>query len=140
MGTNLIGNYHLSKSNLIKGETHLVIGTRHKPAINKPKHYLLARLSPTNHKYISSLYPTDGAGNLLNFTFDYGGGTYQLSMDKATETAKIDPLEGLPPVAGSTPKNQVPLNNNRELVTIFVTSEGLQSDAGGMDNLKNGGL
>jgi len=61
-------------------------------------------------------------------------------MDKATETAKIDPLEGLPPVAGSTPKNQVPLNNNRELVTIFVTSEGLQSDAGGMDNLKNGGL
>lgn len=43
MGTNLVGQFHIDKSNLLKPNLHLVIGSRKKQSANKPKHFLLEK-------------------------------------------------------------------------------------------------
>lgn len=91
MTSNLDGRYHTDKSNLLKQDIHLVVGSRKKPSIQKPKYYLLHRLSPTTHQYISSLYPLDGQEKDQIFTFDWKGQQYTLTYLEGQE-AEISPL------------------------------------------------
>lgn len=96
MSVNLQGSFDLDKSNLKSHNLQLVIGIRHKPSANKPKHFLLHKVSASSFKYISSLYPLSGnvpvsLTDAQNWTFDYQGKEYQLSIDKAANKAEIKP-------------------------------------------------
>lgn len=97
MNVNLQGRYHIDKSNLLKGDLHLVIGTRKKPSANKPKNYLLHRLGKY-HSYLSSLYPVPVQDSIQGVTdaqiweFDYQGGKYTLAIKQAENQAEINPL------------------------------------------------
>lgn len=96
MKPKLAGQYDLSKSNLLKGDLHLVIGTRHKASPNKPKNFLLHRAGK-DHFYLSSLYPVqdaaEGPGEAQIWHFDYEGGKYTLAVKQAENQAEISPME-----------------------------------------------
>lgn len=92
MDTNLIGQFVTDKSNLIRSDLHLVIGQRKKPTPTKPKYYLLARLSPSNHVFISSLYPTGQEGAEIGqqvYSLDHTGRSYTLVIDQEAGKATI---------------------------------------------------
>lgn len=99
MTSNLDGSYQTVKSNLFNSKYHLVIGTRKKPTLDKPKYYLLHRLSPTNHKYISSLYPIIGQEMAKFYSFEWQGQHYTLTyldgQDKAEIRSAIMPVKGV---------------------------------------------
>lgn len=95
MNSNLEGQYHTDKSNLLKTDLHLVIGTRKKPSVHKPKYYLLHRLSPTNFQYISSLYLLDGKEKEQIFSFDWQGQQYTLTYQEGQNRAEIMPYKGV---------------------------------------------
>ena len=104
MTSNLEGSYQIDKTNVVNSKYHLVIGTRKKPTPDKPKYYLLHRLSPTNHKYISSLYTINGQEMAKYYSFEWQGQHYTLTyldgQDKAEIRSAIMPVKG---VAGSNP-------------------------------------
>lgn len=91
MNSNLEGRYQTCKSNLVNSRYHFVIGSRKKPSIQKPKYYLLHRLSPTNFQYISSLYPLEGQETDQIFSFDWNGQQYTLTYLDGQQ-AEISPL------------------------------------------------
>lgn len=97
MSTNLVGNYQREKTNLLKSDLHLVIGTRMKPTDAKPSHYLMMKEPNQSNRYISSLYPMglNGAINGLQvYCFDYDNGYYQLTIDLLGASSIIQ-LEGV---------------------------------------------
>ncbi len=95
--SNLLGEFQIDNSNLLRqGEPlHLVISQRQKPTAQKPRKYLLQRVSPKHHIYISSLF--EWAGNASNeatgasetFSFDWKGTNYFLNLNYTTNTAAI---------------------------------------------------
>lgn len=118
--TNLSGSYHLDKANMVcpAQNLHLVIGTRRKPTPQKPPFYLLQRLSPQQHIYISSLFewqevasnePT-GAKNW--YSFDWQGTNYVLCLDHASKEARIS-LLGTPSPFTQKPIKEGLLGNSR---------------------------
>lgn len=100
MYSNLQGQFHSDKANLLKiGETlHLVIGTRKKATPQKPPHYLLQRVSPKQHIYISSLFEWQemSENGLKAYSFDYKGVDYVLIIDTKTQIAQISLLNQQP--------------------------------------------
>lgn len=97
MEVKLTGRYDLDKSNLLKGDLHLVIGTRKKPSANKPKHYLLVKTGSTFF-YLSSIYPFNqdapqGATDAQIFSFDWQGSYYLLNLETAGKQAEISLME-----------------------------------------------
>lgn len=95
--TNLIGRYHFDKSNLVKPDLHLVIGTRRKPSLTKPKHYLLIK-SGKDFLYLSSIYPFDQdmpekVTDAQIFSLDFQGATYLLTLKTVEKQAQITILE-----------------------------------------------
>ena len=86
--TNLVGNYQIAKSNLVSDTITLVIGTRKKPEITKPKNYLLLKLARNGFKYVSSLYPVIDAKN--TFEIDYLGIKYVLKIADNNVSATIE--------------------------------------------------
>lgn len=106
MFSNLVGQYQTDKSDLVKvsENLHLVIGTRQKPTPQKPKNYLLQRINPKQHIYISSLYevpvfsPNEPTAPLQAWSFDWQGKNYQLTIDHKNSTATIS----LPTLNNST--------------------------------------
>jgi len=95
MAVKLAGRYDLNKSNLLRNDLHLVIGTRHKASPNKPKNFLLHR-SGKDHFYLSSLYPVqdaaEGSRDAQIWHFDYQGGKYTLAIKQAENQAEISPI------------------------------------------------
>lgn len=94
MDTNLTGQFVIDKSNLIRSDLHLVIGQRKKPTPTKPKYYLLARLSPSSHVFISSLYPTGQESPEIGsqvYSLDHTGRSYILTIDQESGKATITP-------------------------------------------------
>ena len=89
--TNLIGKYHISKSNLVGDSLHLVISERKKPEINKPKRYLLLKTGEKTFKYVSSLYPSKVCE--MAYEIDYTGNKYLLTIDHDTQVASIEKLQ-----------------------------------------------
>lgn len=85
--TNLVGNYQIAKSNLVSDTITLVIGTRKKPEITKPKNYLLLKLARNGFEYVSSLYPVIDAKN--TFEIDYLGIKYVLNIADNNTSATI---------------------------------------------------
>lgn len=86
--TNLVGTYQKDKSNLLKGNIHLVIGTRQKPTITKPSHFLLFRHPKGNHTYISSLYPLSqkqAKNDSQAYSFDLDSVNYILTIEQGGE-------------------------------------------------------
>ena len=109
--TNLVGSYQKDKSNLTKGSIHLVIGTRQKPTITKPSHFLLFRHPKGNHTYISSLYPLSlkqAENDLQAYSFDLDSVGYILTIEQGGE------------VTISNKANSVNAINNTELGTTIV--------------------
>lgn len=90
MTTNLVGNYQITKSNLVSNSLHLVISERKKPEINKPKRYLLLKQGDKSFKYISSLYPSKEGDN--SFEIDYNDIKYILRLDAENGSAVIEML------------------------------------------------
>jgi hypothetical protein len=90
MSTKIEGEYLLTKSNLHKSDVELVIGTRKKPEISKPKYYLLHKVSPKQFVYVSSLYPLDNSLNA--FSLDFKGQKLTLKIDKENSKAEIQML------------------------------------------------
>ena len=86
--TNLVGNYQIAKSNLVSDTITLVIGTRKKPEITKPKNYLLLKLARNGFEYVSSLYPVIDAKN--TFEIDYLGIKYVLKIADNNVSATIE--------------------------------------------------
>jgi hypothetical protein len=93
MNSNLIGQYQIDKSNLIGINAHLVIGSRKHPTANKPKNYLLLKISPTQYKFISSLYPIQPI-EANRYTFDHSGINYILELNREQNRAIIQPYKG----------------------------------------------
>lgn len=89
--TNLVGNYQIAKSNLVSDTITLVIGTRKKPEITKPKNYLLLKLARNGFEYVSSLYPVIDAKN--TFEIDYLGIKYVLNIADNNTSATIGILQ-----------------------------------------------
>lgn len=89
--TNLIGKYHISKSNLVGDSLHLVISERKKPEINKPKRYLLLKTGEKTFKYVSSLYPSKVCE--MAYEIDYTGNKYLLTIDQENQVANIEMLQ-----------------------------------------------
>ena len=89
--TNLIGKYHISKSNLVGDSLHLVISERKKPEINKPKRYLLLKTGEKTFKYVSSLYPSKVCE--MAYEIDYTGNKYLLTIDYDNQVASIEKLQ-----------------------------------------------
>ena len=89
--TNLVGNYQIAKSNLVSDTITLVIGTRKKPEITKPKNYLLLKLARNGFEYVSSLYPVIDAKN--TFEIDYLGIKYVLKIADNNVSATIGILQ-----------------------------------------------
>lgn len=119
MQTNLAGQYVTDKSNLIRADLHLVIGQRKKPTLTKPKYYLLARLSPSSHVFISSLYPTgqeSPENGLQVYSLDHTGRSYTLTIDQEARKATITP---------TSPKNSTVSINNVELGAKFTPNANL---------------
>lgn len=108
MISKLKGVYQLDKTNLLKQGTHLIIGTRHKPSGNKPKHYLLQKTGQNQHKYLSSLYPAPdtftSSQDAQIWQFDYLGGDFLLIINQAENQAEIKPL-------GQINNSTNPINN-----------------------------
>ena len=102
---NLVGQYQTDNSNLLnvsQSGLHLVIGTRRKPTPQKPKSYLLQRLTPKQHIYISSLFEWQEVAKegITAYSFDYQGAEYVLMLNHNTNTATISflnqkPLKGV---------------------------------------------
>ena len=94
MSSNLVGAFHIDKANLLSPDQklHLVIGSRQKPTPTKPKYYLLQRLSPKEHIYISSLFevPEWSVNAPQHYSFDWKGQEYTLTIDQAKKTTIID--------------------------------------------------
>lgn len=111
MAIKLAGQYHTDKSNLLKPDLHLVIGTRHKPAANKPKNYLLIKTGK-QFKYLSSLYPFDqdisvSPTDAQIFSLDWQGVQYLLTLKTGEKQAEISLLEtgsntAMPKAGGGT--------------------------------------
>lgn len=96
MATNLTGEYQFTNSTLNKVDDPsliLVISSRKKPSAGKPKYYLLFRLSPNKHKYISSLY--EGKERQENgfktYFLEYEGAKYSMQFTD-TKNVKIQHL------------------------------------------------
>lgn len=82
---NLIGTYQQDKSNLYKGDIHLVIGVRQKPTIRKPSNFLLFRHPTGKHTYISSLYPItpkEAENDFKAYSFDLDNIGYILTIEQ----------------------------------------------------------
>ena len=97
----LVGQYQTDNSNLLnlsQSGLHLVIGTRKKPTPQKPKNYLLQRVSPTKHIYISSLFEWQEltAEGISAYSMDYNGQDYVLHIDHNTKKASISLLNQNP--------------------------------------------
>lgn len=97
MDINLQGRYHIDKSNLLKPNLHLVIGSRKKPSANKPKHFLLQKTG-SSFVYLSSLFPfnqdaPEGATDAQIFSFDWQGSYYLLNLETAGKQAEISLME-----------------------------------------------
>lgn len=85
----LSGKYHRQGS-ILKGSEKpitLIIGTRKKASIKKPKYYLLQKHNPNKFTYISSLFPI----NEYTFSADYQGCNYQVSF--SDDSAIIEPIK-----------------------------------------------
>jgi hypothetical protein len=97
---NLVGEYQTAKSNLLSpGQNlHLVIGQRKKTTPQKPPNYLLQRLSPKEHIFISSLYEWQemAVNGLTAYSFDFKGVDYVLMINHSTQTAQISVLDKKP--------------------------------------------
>lgn len=89
--TNLIGKYHISKSNLVSNSLHLVISERKKVEINKPKRYLLLKTGEKTFKYVSSLYPSKVCE--MAYEMDCAGDKYLLTIDYDNQVASIEKLQ-----------------------------------------------
>lgn len=89
----LIGRYNINKANILKIDEplHLVIGQRRNVTLQKPRNYLLRRISSKEHTYISSLFESReiACNGLIGYCFDYQGAQYVLVIDPATGTATI---------------------------------------------------
>jgi hypothetical protein len=101
MASNLIGEYQFTNSTLNKvGDPSviLVISNRKKPSAGKPKYYLLHRLSPNQHKYISSLYEGQERqeNGFKTYFLEYEGSKYCLQFTD-TKTVRIQPLPASKP-------------------------------------------
>lgn len=97
MATNLVGQFHIDKSNLLKPNLHLVIGSRKKQSANKPKHFLLEKTG-SSFKYLSSLYEfdqdmPDRSQEAQIFSFDWQGKDYLLTLKTAAKQAEISIME-----------------------------------------------
>lgn len=93
--TNLIGKYHISKSNLVSNSKnnpiHLVIAQRKKIEGTKPKQYLLLKTGEKTFKYVSSLYPSKVCE--MAYEIDYTGNKYLLTIDYDNQVASIEKLQ-----------------------------------------------
>lgn len=86
----LSGTYHQKGAYLHSDNLVLIIGTRHKPTANKPKHYLLAKGQGDARqpdKWVSSIYPIPGPDG--HYTFDFAGRQYKLSISHESGQAVI---------------------------------------------------
>jgi hypothetical protein len=97
----LVGDYQTDNTNFLnvsQSGLHLVIGTRKKPTPQKPKKYLLQKVSPTKYIYISSLFEwqemTDNG--ITAYSIDYEGVDYVFRIDHNTKTASISLLNQTP--------------------------------------------
>jgi hypothetical protein len=93
----LVGHYQTDNTNFLnvsQSGLHLVIGTRKKPTHQKPKNYLLQKVSHTKYIYISSLFEwqemTDNG--ITAYSLDYQGEHYVLKVYKGTQKAEISLL------------------------------------------------
>lgn len=96
MDVNLVGRFHIDKSNLLKPDLHLVIGTRRKPSPNKPKHYLLIKAAG-QFSYLSSLYPFDQDMPVRSleaeiYSLEWEGVNYLLTVNTGLKQAEISLL------------------------------------------------
>ena len=93
--TNLIGKYHISKSNLVgdskNNPIHLVIAQRKKIEGTKPKQYLLLKTAQNSFKYVSSLYPSKV--DAMAYEIDYTGNKYLLKIEVDAGEAIIIPSD-----------------------------------------------
>lgn len=97
MDVNLVGRFHIDKSNLLKPDLHLVIGTRRKPSPNKPKNYLLIKAAG-QFSYLSSLYPFDQDMPVRSqeaqiFSLEWQGVDYLLTLNTGLKQAEISLLQ-----------------------------------------------
>jgi hypothetical protein len=105
---NLVGQYQTDNSNLLKESQirlHLVIGTRKKTTPQKPKNYLLQRVNPKEHLFISSLYewPQRAENGTTAYYFDWKGNYYSLTINQIASTAAIFPLTEMPTKEAASP-------------------------------------
>lgn len=95
--SNLVGQYQTANTSLQKlGEkVHLIIGTRKKTTPQKPVKYLLQRLSPSQHIFISSLYQWQEMteNGKQAYSFDYKGIEYVLMIDPVAGIGTISLLD-----------------------------------------------
>ena len=83
--SNLVGTYQKDKSNLQRGNIHLVIGTRQKPTLRKPSNFLLFKHPTGKYTYISSLYPIgkdEAKNDLQAYSFDLDNIGYILTIEQ----------------------------------------------------------
>ena len=90
----LIGQYRIDKSNLLRPDLHLVIGTRKQPSPSKPKNYLLHRQGK-RHQYLSSLYPAPvSLTDAQIWQLEFEGQQFTLTVNEAANVAENKPAEG----------------------------------------------
>lgn len=97
MNVNLVGQFHIDKSNLLKPNLHLVIGSRKKPSANKPKYFLLQKTG-SSFVYLSSLFPFDQDMPVRSqeaeiYSFDWQGKYFLLTLKTAEKQAEISLME-----------------------------------------------
>lgn len=91
MSSKLIGDYQLSKSELIGNNQIFVFCTRKHPTPTKPKYYLLQKIG-NKFTYISSLYQTNKSECVSSFTFDFKENNYMLDINNCNSTALINSI------------------------------------------------
>jgi hypothetical protein len=95
MSSKLIGDYQLSKSNLIGNNQIFVFCTRKHPTPTKPKYYLLHKIG-NKFTYISSLYQTDSKSECVSsYTFDFKENNYMLDINNCSSTAFINSINAI---------------------------------------------
>lgn len=96
MSCNLVGDYLLSKSELIcstNPSVRLKLCTRKAPDPGKPSNYLMHVSPAGDMEYLSSMYPITGAdaGPVPSYVIEYQSVKYRMEIDAGGLVAKISP-------------------------------------------------
>lgn len=80
----LSGSYERTGATLRHSERDLtlVIGTRKKVSLTKPKHYLLRKYSRSRFEYVSSLFPIEDSDS--TFSIDYKSRHYHITLSESS--------------------------------------------------------